>query len=309
MAPQQSHIIAFNTADELSEKPDSKALQHLTQQLAKFAPHDGAFDLAQGLQVVRASQPTADKSYISSLPSLCIVPQGAKAVSFAGNGFEYDESKMVVYAAELPIHIRILRASAAEPYFCFVIPITPQTLNRVAAKVFPNGVPKANKTRAVYVGESNPKIIASASRIMELITQQEDTDLLVPLVIDEILIRLLRSPHGASIAQIGVPDSHVDKISKAITFLQTHYTESIKMEQLASIAGMSTSSFHAHFKDITAMSPLQFQKTLRLREARNLIRARSMDISHIAFEVGYVSTTQFSREYAREFGIPPSKDV
>lgn len=123
------------------------------------------------------------------------------------------------------------------------------------------------------------------------------------------MIRLLKSSVGPAIAQLGVMDSHAQKVSKAITWLKDHYAQPIKMEQLATLSGMSVSSFHTHFKSITSMSPLQYQKTVRLQHARDLIRSQSMDVSRAAFEVGYVSSSQFSREYSRAFGVSPSRDM
>ena len=304
-----SNIAQFHALDEAVQVPEPADLKELTRLLGKYAPHDDGFELIKdGVQVYRESKLNTERSYMLSRPSVCIVPQGAKAVSLSTNGFEYDNSKMVVYAAEVPMNVRITKASKEEPYYCMVIPIDPAKLQELNIKVFPNGVPKAHKTSAVYVGNSNPKIVKSAIRLMETIEQQEDVDLLAPLIVDEILIRLLRSSAGAQIAQIGVTDSHAEKVNKAIAWLKSNFSAPIKIEDLAKAAGMSVSSFHTHFKSITDMSPLQFQKTLRLQEARNLIRTKMKDVGSAALEVGYTSTTQFSREYSREFGVSPSKD-
>ena len=143
---------------------------------------------------------------------------------------------------------------------------------------------------------------------MDLILQQEDADLLVPLVIDEMLIRLLRSPAGPTIAQIGITDSSAQKIAKSISWLRKTMPRR-SASNLAAIAGMSPSSFYSHFKSITSMSPLQFQKTLRLQEALNLMITRRVDVSNASLQVGYASLSQFSREYSRLFGYPPSRDI
>lgn len=290
--------------------PSPDDLRMLTSLLNKYAPHDGNFDLVNGrVKIFREGKQDAEKNYMLSLPSICIVPQGAKSVTLAHESFEYDHSKMVVYAAEVPMNVTITKASKEAPYFCMVIPIDPIKLNELNLKAFPNGVPKTKRARAVYVDNSNPMILKSAIRLMETIEQQEYVDLLAPLIIDEILIRLLRSSAGPAIAQIGITDSHAEKINKAVSWLKNNYARPIKMEKLAKISGMSVSSFHAHFKSITDMSPLQFQKTLRLQEARKLMRLQMMDVSSAAYAVGYTSPTQFSREYSRFFGAPPSKEV
>lgn len=297
------------SADVQSDKEDFCAL---VARLNKLAPYDGSFDLTgERVNVMRASQTATERTYLLAQPSICIVPQGVKSVSLAQSKVEYleDPSSIVVYAAEVPINLKIIEASPEVPYFCLMIPLQPKKINELLLRVFPNGVPKTNKVHAVYVENSDPKIIQAATRLLELVEQQEYTELLVPLVIDEILIRLLTSPVGPAIAQIGLADSHAEKITQAIAWLKQNYAKPIKMEELAKITGMSVSSFHNHFKAITSMSPLQFQKTLRLQEARSLMRTKMMDVSTTAFAVGYTSTSQFSREYAREFGVPPSKDI
>ena len=144
---------------------------------------------------------------------------------------------------------------------------------------------------------------------MELIVNQENVDLLVPLMIEEILIRLLRGSMGPSIAQIGLQDSSTHKVSKAINWLKKNFNQTIKMEEIANIAGMSLSPFYTHFKKLTLMSPLQYQKTLRLEEARNIIASRMMDVSCTSTHVGYSSVSQFSREYRRHFGHSPTYDI
>ncbi|WP_414830401.1 AraC family transcriptional regulator N-terminal domain-containing protein [Alteromonas sp. H39] len=303
-------VVNFHSQNEPMVSPAEEDLRELTRLLAKYAPHDGGFDLAEcSLHVVRSSVMYTEQTYTLSQPSICIVPQGAKHVTLAQDSFEYDQKRMVVYAAEVPIHVRVTKASADEPYYCLVIPINPKALNHLVLKVFPNGVPKCEKTRAIYVGESNARLVNAARRMMEIIEQQEDTDLLVPHVIDEILLRLLRSEVGPAVAKIGVTDSKIEKVSNAISWIKAHFAETIKIEDLAKHAGMSTSSFHIHFKDVTQLSPLQFQKILRLQKARELLRSNLLDVTSVAFQVGYASASQFSREYTREFGVSPSKET
>ena len=309
MRLNNANLADFRVIGEDAHAPEQADLQALSLLLEKYAPHDDIFDLkSNGLQVVKSSTVAKEQTYMLSQPGICIVPQGAKSVSYAQNGFEYGESTMVVYAAHVSISVKVTKATKENPYLCLVIPLDNKRLNELTLKVFTNGIPKTNNAQAVYFGETNPKIVKSALRLMELIEQQEDCDLLVPLVIDEILIRLLRSPAGAAIAQVSITDSNVERISKAIFWLKDNYIKNIKIEKLANLASMSVSSFHTHFKEFTQMSPLQFQKTIRLQEARNLILTRKLDISSAAFEVGYASPSQFSREYTRYFGVSPSKE-
>lgn len=303
-----ARIAEFSLPDSDDNNPQPEELRRLAELLAKYAPHDDRFDLIpDGVYVLKVSKTTDESTFTMAEPGFCIVAQGAKSVSLASNDFEYDESNMVVYAAEVPISMKITRASKETPYLCLVIPIDPHKLTDLIVKVFPNGVPKSDDVRAIYVGNGNRKILQSAVRMVELINSQEDVDLLVPLAIEEILIRLLRSPAGPAIAQIGVNDSNIQKIARAISWLKANFAEPVKMEELAKIAGMSISAFHTHFKKVTSMSPLQFQKTLRLHEARHLILSKMMDVSSACYEVGYSSVSQFSREYSRFYGVSPSR--
>ncbi len=311
VTPLMSTAVSFQRPENTSDAPDGNDDLHaLTRLLALFTPHDGSVDIAaNALHIIKSSRPCEAQTYTLSRPSICLVPQGAKRVTLARESFEYDHSKMVVYAAEVPIHVTITQASPEQPYYCLVIPIDPATLNRLVLKVFPNGLPKSERTRAVYVGDASTHIVSTARRMMEIVVNQQDTDLLVPHTVDEILLRLLRSPVGPAIAQLGVTDSHIDKVSTAISWIKANFTDTLKVNELAKRSGMSPSSFHSHFKEVTQLSPLQFQKVLRLQEARALLRRGVMDVTHVAYEVGYTSTSQFSREYTREFGRAPSKDA
>lgn len=278
--------------------------------IKKFAPRDGRFNLpVPGAHVIRESKTSPEFSRSMSMPGICIVAQGAKRVTLGESSYEYDEFRMVVYAAEVLIRASIVKASKEEPYLCLVLHIDPKRLNELVMKVFPHGIPKTQDPQAIYLGNSNPKIVQAATRILDLELNQDDADLLIPLVADEILIRLLRSPAGPSIAQMGITDSHAQKIGRAISWLKENYAQSVKVEELSDIANMSSSAFHQHFKSITSMSPVQFQKALRLQEARSLMIAKMMDVTNASYQVGYSSVSQFSREYSRFFGKSPTKDV
>lgn len=289
--------------------PVQADLQDLTALLAKYAPHDDHFTLADhNIHIARTSHPQSEKNYMLSQPSLCIISQGAKRVSCAQQTFDYDSNNMVVYAAEVPLLVKVTEASPEQPHYCLIIPLDPTRLQAMIAQVFPHGLPKQGKTQAVYVRQAQAALVKSAIRLMQLIEENDHADLLVPHMLDEIVIRLLRSPVGPAIAQIGTPNAPVERINKAISWLKDHYTQPLKIDDLAHVAGMSVSAFHGHFKDITALTPLQFQKTLRLQKARLLIQTSPLDVSQAAYEVGYSSSSQFSREYRRYFGVAPSQD-
>jgi AraC-like DNA-binding protein len=247
--------------------------------------------------------------HVSWQPGLCIVAQGAKRVMLGQQVYEYDESRVLVSAVEVPVAAQVTRASRAEPYLCFRLDFDPQRITELVWKVYPHGLPRVQDIRALYVGQNNAHIVNAATRLVELMAQPEDTELLAPLMIDEILIRLLRSPSGVRVAQLGLAESNVHNVAKALSWLRANFSEPMKVEALAKLVHMSASSFHQHFKAVTSMSPLQFQKVLRLQEARRLMLSMMMDVSTASLQVGYLSVSQFSREYNRFFGSSPTKDI
>lgn len=282
----------------------------LAELLSRYTPHDGLFDLPiPGVHVFRASKIDELAVRGDSDPGICIIAQGAKRAIVGSDVYEYDGSRMVVYSTDVPVSAKIIQASEAEPYLCLIIDMDQQKLAETALKVFPNGLPKTTQTKPIFIGPANPHIIDAATRLIGLSAQGKESELLVPLVMEEIYIRLLQSNIGKFVVQIATTDSHLQKVSAAISWLQENFTEPMKVDQLAERVNMSISSFHHHFKAITSMSPLQFQKELRLYEAKHLMLSKMMDVSTACMHVGYSSVSQFSREYSRFFGQPPSKDV
>ena len=277
--------------------------------LEAFAPHDGTFDLrVPGVHVIRRSKVYTELVHGVLRPSLCIVAQGAKRVMLGKETYEYDESRLIAVSVDLPVAAQVVRATPAAPFLGLRLDLEPNRVAEQVLKVYPEGLPRAQDSRGVLLGEVTASIVVAATRLVELIGQPGD-DLLGPLMIDEILIRLLLSPIGARIAQIGMADSGVDGVARAVTWLRANFAEPMRVEALAGLAHMSVSSFHQHFRAVTSMSPLQYQKTLRLQEARRLMLAKMMDAGIASRNVGYASASQFSREYGRYFGAPPAKDV
>ena len=287
-----------------------RELSRLAGLILAHAPYDGTFDLPiPGVQVLRASRIHKELSHGMHRAALCIVAQGAKRVFLGQEAFDYDGSQMLVAAVDVPVSGQITQASPARPFLCMKFELDPQRIADLVMKVYPHGLPQVQKDRAVYVSAADPGILDGAARMLALLGQPEDAELLVPLVKDEILIRLLRSPVGARVAQVGQEESRLQRVSKAVTWVQSHFDQPLDVERLAGMVHMSASSFHQHFKSVTAMSPLQYQKVLRLLEARRLMLGRMMDAGTAGRQVGYLSASQFSREYGRYFGVPPTRDV
>jgi AraC-like DNA-binding protein len=286
------------------------ALRGLANLIGQYAPHDGSFPLRlPGTHAIRVSAMNTQPGYATLGPSLCLIAQGAKAVMLGNEVFEYDPARMLVFAVDLPISAQVTRASRREPYLGFRLDLDPARIAELAQRVFPRGVPKPSDSRGLYVGRATDDIIDAVTRLLTLIARPEDAYLLGPLTVDEILIRLLRTPIGARVAQLGAPTSGVQRMAEAITWIRAHFAQPVTVDEMAASVGMSASSFHERFKAVTSMSPLQYQKVLRLHEARRLMLFQDLDAGDACRRVGYLSPSQFSREYARFFGNAPMKDT
>ena len=287
--------------------PDTAKLGGL---LAAYAPHDGSFELRiPGLHASRFSRVNRECVHALRLPSLCIAAQGAKTVIVGQEVYEYNASRMIVFSVALPVAAQITQASASEPYLALKLDLDPHRIADLVLKVYPHGLPAAQERSAVYIAPVDDNILDAAARLMECLAQPGDTELLAPLIVDELLIRLLRSPIGVRVAQMGFAESSVHRVAKAISWLRANFSQPMKVEDLAGLVHMSVSSFHEHFKSVTSMSPLQYQKVLRLQEARRLMLSTMMDAGSASQRVGYLSASQFSREYSRFFGNAPAKDI
>ena len=282
----------------------------LARLLAAYAPHDGSFDMRiPGLMVSRLSR--VEKACVHALrvSSLCIVAQGAKTVIVGDEVYEYDASQMIVFSVALPVAAQVTQATPSDPYLSLRLELDPHKIAELVLKVYPRGLPAVQERSAVYLTPVDDCIVNAAIRLMECLAHPGDAELLGPLVTDEILIRLLRSPIGVRVAQMGFAESSVQRIAKAISWLRENYSQPMKVEELAEMVHMSVSSFHEHFKAVAAMSPLQYQKVLRLQEARRLMLSAMMDACAASQHVGYLSASQFSREYSRFFGSAPTRDI
>lgn len=294
----------------MPEETRQSDASRLAQLLRSHTPYDGRFELRlPGIYAIRASRTTADLVHTTYHPSLCIVAQGAKRLLLGQEVYEYDSSRMLIVSVNLPVASQVMAASHAEPFLAFRLNLDPGRIAELSLKVYPHGAPQSQSKRAVYVGRSHASIVDAVIRLIEAMADPGDADLIAPLIIDEILIRLLRSPIGGRVAQIGMAESSVHRIAKAVDWVRANYDQPINVEELANLVHMSVSSFHQHFKSVTSMSPVQYQKTLRLQEARRLMLSAMMDAGAASRRVGYLSTSQFSREYSRFFGNAPTRDI
>ncbi|MCI4589300.1 AraC family transcriptional regulator [Sphingobium sp. BYY-5] len=238
-------------------------------------------------------------------PMVCVVLQGAKQVTIGDRVLRYDPASYFVAALDLPAHGCIIEASADKPYIAAAM-----TLNReVLAELLCTAPERSSGEAAGFqVSAMTPELLEAWLRLLSLFDRPEEVAILGPLIEREILYRLLHGPQGHMLRQAAQTDSRLSRIRSAIGWIRAHFTAPLRIEALAEIAGMSAPSFHRHFKAATAMSPLQYQKALRLQEARRLLVAYG-DAAATAYRVGYESPSQFSREYARMFGNSPLRDA
>jgi AraC-like DNA-binding protein len=294
----------------MATRQDDRDIATLAKLIGALAPCDGNVELrVAGLRVARVSRTNREPIHYVQRSSLCIVAQGAKSVTIGGDTCAYEAGQMAVYSIDVPMAGYVTRASLREPYLLLMIDLEPAKIAELALRVFPHGLPQAHDNRALYIGDAGPHIIDAATRLLALMAQPADAELLAPLVRDEILIRLLRSPMGSRVAQIGKAGSSLQRIAKAVSWLRANFDQPASVEELSKLVNMSVTSFHRQFKAVTGMSPLRYQKMLRLQEARRLMLTAMLDAGSAGRRVGYLSSSQFSREYGRFFGQAPAKDI
>lgn len=258
-----------------------------------------------GLSVLRATAPS-EMEYAISKPLVALVLQGAKRVTMGSTTFDFGAGDSLLVTADVPNTSQITRASAGTPYYSLVLDID---LVITQSLVLEMGAVQAETGIPIRVDPTEAHVTDAALRLMRLLDRPASVPILGNQMIREMHYWLLTGRHGAGIRALGVTDSHATRIGRAVALIRNAYAETLRVEQLAEAAGMSLSAFHQHFRAVTSLSPLQFQKQLRLIEARRKMMSEGASISTAAYEVGYESVPQFTREYGRMFGVSPARDV
>jgi len=261
-----------------------------------------------GLQMFRRTAPTAPATATYE-PSLAVVAQGRKRADLGRTTFIFDESRFLLTALDLPVISQVIEASEEAPYLCFLlkleIPVVRELLSR--EEIQTSEVPSDDP--AMSTGETTAELLDACCRLVDLLNTTQDIPVLSGLIQREIIYRILRGPEGARLRAIATLGDQSHRTAKAIAWVRANYAKPLRVEDLAKIAGMGVSTLHHHFRALTAMSPLQYQKQLRLHAARERMLIDRLDAASAAFEVGYESATQFNREYSRFFGQPPKRDI
>jgi AraC-like DNA-binding protein len=265
-----------------------------------------------GVSVIRSPTTTEPLSDVAR-PTLGLVAQGVKETALNGRTFTYGAGQFLIVSVELPVVGHITQASAEEPFLAFVLELRPEKIAALLLETAPaaGARPGAfNATPAgIAVSGASPALLDAIGRLLALLDAPDDAAALSAGVEREILWRLVTGPQGVTVRQIGLADSRLAHLARAIRWIRGHYDQTLRVEELAALATMSVTSFHRHFRAVTSMTPIQFQKQIRLREARARLLAEPGDVSGAGYAVGYDSPSQFSREYRRMFGVPPSRDA
>lgn len=261
-----------------------------------------------GLRVYRKVEPTGPTRYTHQ-PSVCLIAQGAKEILLGNDTLYYDQNHYLVTSIDLPIVAQVPTASSEHPYLGLAYKLEQKDIAQILADGHLPFTSGTQSNRAMTVGTTSLPLIDAFLRLLELVDEPEAIPFLAPAICREILYRLLTSESGNHLRQIGLMGSQHAQILRAVEWLKANFTQPLLVENLADFCQMSLSAFHHHFRRVTAMSPIQYQKWLRLQEARRLMLTSDMDVTRAAYKVGYESSSQFCREYGRLFGIAPSKDI
>ena len=302
---------------DLMNRPQSEQDAHraqasreeLVERIARAIREDGTVEPLEGLGLRRASSPT-ELGHGVSYPALCVIAQGSKEILLGDNRYRYDPAHYLITTAELPIASRITEAEEERPYLGLVLRLDPTLVGSVMVEAG-HPTPRGHTAvKAIDVSQLDAGLLDATVRLVRLLDSPiAEARFLAPLVTREIVYRLLMGEQGGRLSHVAALGGSTHRIVEAIERLRKEFDQPLRIEDIARELGMSVSGFHHHFKAVTAMSPLQFQKQLRLQEARRLMLGDVLDAASAGYRVGYGDASHFTREYKRLFGAPPVRDV
>jgi AraC-like DNA-binding protein len=301
---------------DLMNRPQSEREAHraqasrdeLVERIARAIREDGTVEPLEGLMLRRACSPT-ELGHGVSYPALCVIAQGSKEILLGDNRYRYDPAHYLITTATLPITSRITEAEEEIPYLGLVLSLDPTLVGSVMVEAS-HPAPRGHAAlRAIDVSPLDAGLLDATVRLVRLLDSPTEARFLAPLIKREIVYRLLRGEQGGRLHHIAALGGYTHRIIEAIDRLRTDFDQPLRIEDIARELGMSVSGFHHHFRAVTAMSPLQFQKQIRLQEARRLMLGEDLDAASAGYRVGYGDASHFTREYKRFFGAPPARDV
>ncbi|GKW45939.1 AraC family transcriptional regulator [Planococcus sp. NCCP-2050] len=286
-----------------------KSNEALTQAIEQFIQTDGTKETAiPGLQFIRTSQ-ISEPVYTVYKPSLCIIAQGSKVVTLGREAYHYDPLSYLTASVQLPIAGQVVEATPRNPYLSLQLQLDMKEVLDILQSFDQIKLPKNEIKRGLVISRMNEELLDAALRLVRLLNAPQDIPFLSSGIIREIIYRVMQSEQSNNLKHFALIGSKSQRIAHSIERLNCTFDQPIHVEELAEDAQMSLSSFYSHFKEVTGMSPVQYQKSLRLQEARRLLLDGEMNAAEAAFRVGYESPSHFSREYARKFGLPPGQDL
>jgi AraC-like DNA-binding protein len=261
-----------------------------------------------GLSLYQRAAPTQPASFMFE-PRICVIAQGAKRVLLGDETYVYDPQHFLITSVDLPTVAQVINASTQKPYLGIILKLDQREISQLMVDSNLPPPPSQQSSRGMATGEVTLPLLTAFQRLIDLLAEPKDIPILAPIIQREIFYRLLVGNQGTRLRQMASAGSQSQQIARAIDWLKDNFTQPLRIDDLATQVNMSTSTFHHHFRALTAMSPLQYQKWLRLNEARRLMLTERLDATTAAFQVGYESPSQFSREYNRLFGAPPLRDI
>lgn len=283
--------------------------QELAGLIKKFTVKDGDHNtLIPSLHLIQDSNAMVPICRIQK-PSLCIVAQGEKIIILGKESYKYGVCDYLAVSLDVPISGQAIKPSSEAPFLSIRIDLDPGEIFEIMKEtnLFPESI--ENYPKSLFIGKMNNSLLDAVIRLVRLLETPRDISALAPLIIKEIIYRLLIEKEGDVFKQIATTGSHFATIAEVVDLIKTNFNKPLRINELAQIANMSSSSLYRHFKQVTTMTPVQYQKQLRLQEGRRLLMTENYNVANTAFHVGYESPSQFSREYARLFGCPPTADI
>lgn len=270
----------------------------------------GLASAIEGVLISRDEQPSRPSPAMTGTVFV-LIAQGAKRLALGDRVYDYRAGQYVVASVDLPVTGHFTEASPERPALGFGLVLTPSAIAEMLLEADPGDVPRTagGALPAIAVSDAPDELVDAVTRLVRLLGRPRDIKVLAPLIKREILWRVITSEQGAAVRQLGLADSGLTHIAAAVRWIRDHHAESFRVEDVARRSGMSMSAFYRSFQAVTAMSPVQFQKQIRLQQARLLLAAQPADVAGVGYRVGYDSPSQFSREYRRQFGAPPGQDA
>jgi AraC-like DNA-binding protein len=282
--------------------------EELIERMMRLAPENSLLEVFSGIFIYQSSKPTECVPSVFK-PAFCVIAQGSKDVFLNDELFHYDSGHYLISTLDLPIMSNVVEASEEKPYLNLRIDLDPAL---IAAVMIESGIETKKsgaRLKAMDVSPIDADLLDAIVKLVKLFDTPDEMKFLAPLIIREIIYRLLKGKQSARLSHLITTEGDAQRISKVVKQIRENIDRPLKIEDTARELGMSVSGFHQHFKSVTAMSPLQFQKQIRLQEARRLMLGENMDVANTSFRVGYEDPSYFSREYKKLFGIPPHRDI